>query len=144
MNVELLVHPQADSDGKRAEYEAERAESEAKRVEYEAKRAEYEAKRAEYEAKRAEYEAKRAEYEAKADARQARMERSLRRWAALGVKEARRERARRRELDARLSAAHQATEESIMHLAVAQLVTEEKLAAFIASLGTGRNGGSNS
>ena len=103
-----------------------------------------EARREAEEARRVEYEAKRAEYEAKADARQARMERRLRRWTALGVVEARRERARRRELDARLSAAHQATEESITRLAAAQLVTEEKLAAFIASLEAGRNGGSKS
>ena len=83
------------------------------------------------EARRAAEDARRAEYEAKADARQSRTEGSLRRWAALGVQEARRQRARQREIDL-----------SITRLAAAQLVTEEKLAAFIASLGTGRNGGS--
>jgi hypothetical protein len=54
----------------------------------------------------------------------------LRRWAALGVKEARRQRSRQREFDL-----------NITRLAAAQLVTEEKLTNFIASLGRGGNGG---
>jgi hypothetical protein len=54
----------------------------------------------------------------------------LRRWAALGVKEARSQRKRQREIDL-----------NITRLAAAQLVTEEKLANFIASLGGSRNGG---
>ena len=54
----------------------------------------------------------------------------LRRWAALGVKEARNQRKRHQEIDL-----------YITRLAAAQLVTEEKLANFIASLAGGRNGG---
>ena len=54
----------------------------------------------------------------------------LRRWAALGVKEARSQRKRQREIDL-----------YITRLAAAQLVTEEKLANFISSLRNGRNGG---
>ena len=54
----------------------------------------------------------------------------LRRWAALGVKEARSQRKRHREIDL-----------YITRLAAAQLVTEEKLTNFIASLGSSRNGG---
>jgi len=54
----------------------------------------------------------------------------LRRWAAIGVKEARNQRKRQREIDL-----------NITRLSAAQLVTEEKLASLISSLGTGRNGG---
>jgi len=54
----------------------------------------------------------------------------LRRWAALGVKEARSQRKRHREIDL-----------YITRLAAAQRVTEEKLTNFIASLGSSRNGG---
>jgi hypothetical protein len=60
----------------------------------------------------------------------ARLDRDLRRWAALGIKEARRQRKRAQEID-----------ESITRLASAQLVTEEKLQRFISTLGRGRNGG---
>ena len=54
----------------------------------------------------------------------------LRRWAALGVKEARNQRKRQREIDL-----------NITRLSAAQLVTEERLARLISSLGSGRNGG---
>ena len=54
----------------------------------------------------------------------------LRRWAALGVKEARNQRKRQREIDL-----------NITRLSAAQLVTEERLANLIASLGRGGNGG---
>jgi len=54
---------------------------------------------------------------------------NLRRWTALGVKEARNQRKRIREID-----------ESITRLAAAQLVTEEKLQQFISSLKGGPNG----
>ena len=54
---------------------------------------------------------------------------NLRRWAALGVKEARNQRKGIREID-----------ESITRLAAAQLVTEEKLQQFISSLKRGPNG----
>jgi hypothetical protein len=54
----------------------------------------------------------------------------LRRWSALGVKEARSQRKRQREIDL-----------NITRLSAAQLVTEEKLANFIAALGGSRNGG---
>jgi len=57
------------------------------------------------------------------------VETNLRRWAALGVKEARSQRKRSRELD-----------EKITKLAAAQLLTEETLQRFIASLQNGRNG----
>src|SRR6266478_10200059 len=53
----------------------------------------------------------------------------LRRWTALGVKEARNQRKRVREID-----------ENITRLAAAQLVTEEKLQQFISSLKGGPNG----
>ena len=54
----------------------------------------------------------------------------LRRWATLGVKEARNQRKRQREFDLNMT-----------RLAAAQLVTEERLATLMHSLGTGRNGG---
>src|SRR5258708_2405488 len=54
---------------------------------------------------------------------------NLRRWTVLGVKEARNQRKRVREID-----------ESITRLAAAQLVTEEKLQQFISSLKRGPNG----
>jgi len=54
----------------------------------------------------------------------------LRRWAALGVKEARNQRKRQREID-----------QNITRLSAAQLVTEERLASLISSLGRGGNGG---
>ena len=54
---------------------------------------------------------------------------NLRRWTALGVKEARNQRKRVREID-----------QSITRLAAAQLVTEEKLQQFISSLKGGPNG----
>jgi hypothetical protein len=54
----------------------------------------------------------------------------LRRWAALGVKEARNQRKRQREIDL-----------NITRLSAAQLVTEERLASLISSLGRGGNGG---
>ena len=71
----------------------------------------------------------------------ARFERDLRRWAALGVKEALSQRKRTREIDERitlLAAAQLVTEEKLEQLAAAQLVTEKKLQRFISSLG--RNG----
>jgi len=54
---------------------------------------------------------------------------NLRRWTVLGVKEARNQRKRVREID-----------ESITRLTAAQLVTEEKLQQFISSLKRGPNG----
>ena len=54
----------------------------------------------------------------------------LRRWAALGVQEARAQRKRQREIDL-----------NITLLAAAQLVTEEKLANLLSSRGNGTNGG---
>jgi len=54
----------------------------------------------------------------------------LRRWAAIGVKEARNQRKRQGVIDL-----------NITRLSAAQLVTEEKLASLISSLGSGRNGG---
>jgi hypothetical protein len=75
---------------------------------------------------------------------------NLRRWTVLGVKEARNQRKRVREIDesiTRLAAAQLVTEEkqqrvdeSITRLAAAQLVTEEKLQRFILSLKRGPNG----
>jgi hypothetical protein len=53
----------------------------------------------------------------------------LRRWTVLGVKEARNQRKRAREID-----------KNITRLSAAQLVTEEKLQRFISSLERGRNG----
>jgi len=54
----------------------------------------------------------------------------LRRWVALGVREARNQRKRQREIDL-----------NITRLSAAQLVTEERLATLISSLAGGRNGG---
>src|SRR5438046_2677334 len=62
----------------------------------------------------------------------------LRRAIALSVCEARAERAKRRELDEKISqiaAAQQAADEKITQLAAAQLVTEEKLQRFLNSRG---------
>jgi hypothetical protein len=73
-------------------------------------------------------EARRAEYEAKNEARQARRDRNLRRWDVLGVKEARKHGQRQQEIEL-----------STTRLAAAQLVTEEKLAAYSSSLGIHHN-----
>ena len=54
----------------------------------------------------------------------------LRGWVALGVREARNQRKRQREIDL-----------NITRLSAAQLVTEERLATLISSLAGGRNGG---
>jgi hypothetical protein len=59
----------------------------------------------------------------------------LRRAIKLAIREARAERKRRQEMDARL-------DEKITQLAAAQLITEEKLQNFISSLGRSTNGGS--
>ena len=61
------------------------------------------------------------------------MRADLRRTLALGVREARNERSRRQELDARF-------ELKMDQLAAAQLITEEKLQRFIDSLHRGGNG----
>jgi ketopantoate reductase len=66
--------------------------------------------------------------EMNADLRKTRQD--LRRWAAVGVKEARRERVKTQEIKILIG-----------QIAAAQLVTEEKLATLISSLGTAGNGG---
>src|SRR6266850_7410286 len=67
---------------------------------------------------------------AKAERDSRRFRDDLRRWAALGVKEARKQRKNHREIEMYLT-----------RLAAAQLVTEEKLEGLIASLRSGTNGG---
>jgi|ERR1700683_3801431 hypothetical protein len=66
---------------------------------------------------------------AASDKRFAAMERNLRRVFALGVREARRERRWRREID-----------ENITRLSAAQLVTEEKFQGLLDALRRGENG----
>ena len=66
---------------------------------------------------------------AASDERFAAMERKLRRILVIGVREARRERRLRRELD-----------ENITRLSVAQLVTEEKFQGLLDALRPGENG----
>jgi len=109
---------------------------------------------ADNDARRAEHEVKSAKSEAESLARHERTERSLQRWARLGVREARKQRERQREFDlgmTRLAAAQLVTEEKLAELSVAQKelsvaqkVTEEKLAAYLSSLTNGHNGGSKS
>ena len=76
------------------------------------------------------------------------MERSLKRRAALGVKEARKHRKRQQEFElniTRLSAAQLATEESMKELAAAQRHTDQSMDALILTVDEivrGRNGGS--
>ena len=70
-----------------------------------------------------------AEVIAKSDERFAAMERKLRRILVIGVREARRERRLRRELD-----------ENITRLSAAQLVTEEKFQGLLDALRRGENG----
>jgi hypothetical protein len=77
--------------------------------------------------------------QAKAEERQERMDRRLSRAIRLAVEEARRERARRRELDERVDRSRSEMEEAIARLAAAQLVTEEKLQRFLEGR-TGTNG----
>ena len=67
---------------------------------------------------------------AKAERDSRRFRDDLRRWAALGVKEARSQRKHHREIEMYLT-----------RLAAAQLVTEEKLKGLMGSRGSGRNGG---
>ena len=63
--------------------------------------------------------------------RQDKMDRRLTRAVRLAVEEARRERARRRDLEERTERARQEMEQAITRLAAAQLVTEEKLQRFL-------------
>src|SRR5215813_7532227 len=79
---------------------------------------------------REEFDRKIAESEARAKRDSRRFRDDLRRWAALGVKEARKQRKNHREIEIYLT-----------RLAAAQLVTEERLDGLIASLQSGRNGG---
>jgi len=81
-------------------------------------------------ASRQEFDRKIAESTAKAERDSRRFRDDLRRWAALGVKEARKQRKNHREIEMYLT-----------RLAAAQVVTEEKLEGLIASLASGRNGG---
>jgi hypothetical protein len=92
--------------------------------------------------------------QAKVDETLNRVSRRLDRAVKLGVKEARNERKRRQELDARVTAAHealaaaQATEaaasaaldEKITQLTAAQLVSEEKWQSFMDFMRRGGNG----
>src|SRR5258708_28503790 len=67
-------------------------------------------------------------------AAQAKTERSLQRWAALGVREARKQRKRQQEIDlniTRLAAAQLVTEESMKELAAAQRHTDQSMGALI-------------
>src|SRR5215467_12848322 len=79
---------------------------------------------------REEFDRKIAESEARAKRDSRRFRDDLRKWAALGVKEARKQRKDHREIEIYLT-----------RLAAAQLVTEERLDGLIASLQSGRNGG---
>jgi hypothetical protein len=78
---------------------------------------------------------------------QATTERSLQRWAALGVKEARKHRKTQQEIElniTRLSAAQLVTEESMKELAAAQRHTDQRMDALILTVDEivrGRNGG---
>src|SRR5262249_30043441 len=69
-----------------------------------------------------------------------RLDRRLTRAVRLAVREARAERARRRELDDRLTASRAAFQEEFTKLAAAQRATEESLRAFIDSMRRGGNG----
>jgi hypothetical protein len=69
-----------------------------------------------------------------------RMRTDMRRAFAIGVREARNERRRRRELDEKINQANSALDEKIGQLAAAQLITEEKLQAFLESMRRGGNG----
>jgi hypothetical protein len=89
-----------------------------------AKAEERQAEAEERQAKAEERQAKAEERQAKAEEHQERMDRRLSRAIRLAVAEARRERARRRELEDRIEIA-------ITRLAAAQLVTEEKLQRFL-------------
>lgn len=87
--------------------------------------------------------AKAEERQDKVEARQDRTDRRLSRAIRLAVEEARRERARRRELEERTEKAHREMEERIeqyiTRLSAAQLVTEEKLQRFL-EWRSGQNG----
>jgi uncharacterized protein Yka (UPF0111/DUF47 family) len=69
-----------------------------------------------------------------------RMRTDMRRAFAMGVREARNERRRRRELDQKINQANSTLDEKITQLAAAQLITEEKLQAFLESMRRGGNG----
>jgi hypothetical protein len=75
------------------------------------------------------------------------LERRLNLAVRLAIREARNERLKRREMDARFTAAQSASyekqsafDEKMTQLAAAQLVTEEKLQAFIEAMRQGKNG----
>lgn len=77
----------------------------------------------------------------------ARFESNLRRWAALGVKEARNQRKRSAEMDKKfdkkmdqLASAQLLNEEGIRELKASQAVTEQMLQRFLSSLGRSGNG----
>ena len=67
------------------------------------------------------------------------MRTDLRRAFSMGVREARNQRRRSAELDEKITQATAALDEKITQLAAAQLVTEERLRAFIDSLHRGGN-----
>jgi hypothetical protein len=69
-----------------------------------------------------------------------RLDRRLDRAVKLAVREARNERKRRQELDAKLTASQARVDEEFAKLAEAQRATEATLKAFIASLRGGGNG----
>jgi hypothetical protein len=79
---------------------------------------------------REEFDRKLAASTARAERDSRRFRDELRRWAALGVKEARKQRKHHGEIEMYLT-----------RLAAAQLVTEEKLKDLMSSRGSGRNGG---
>jgi hypothetical protein len=135
------AHAQFQSDlaGSHAQFKREMAEQ---RTEYKREIAEHRAEinremagqRTEYKREmtdqRAEYRREMAEHRAAINRDMRQTREHLRRWAALGVKEARSQRRRHREIDL-----------YITRLAAAQLVTEEKLKGLLSSLGNGHNGG---
>lgn len=80
---------------------------------------------------------------ARSDTRMDRFESDMRRWAALGVQEARRHRRRMQEIDKKidqLASSHILTEEAHRRTEEAQRRTEETLQRFISSMKRGRNG----
>jgi hypothetical protein len=111
----------------RADFEREIAEH---RAEYKREMAEHRAEsKRERAERRAEFKREMAEHRAETNRDMRIIDLHLRRWAALGVKEARSQRKRHREIDL-----------YITRLAAAQLVTEETLKNFMSSLGRGGNG----
>ena|SRR6266542_4360198 len=133
--IEGLSKSHAESDAQQARRWAEsEAQHERWKAASDAQHERWKAEMAESEAQQkrrwAESDARFERSQTRIDKNHAKIQSDLKRWAALGVKEARNQRKRYQKID-----------EYITRLSAAQLVTEEKLKNLLSSRGNGQHGG---